>query len=250
MVEAATIPLVTLTAAISLFRRQGLPTPWTPKPDSDPPIPLVIYGASSALGSFAIKLAKAAGIHPIIAIGGGSSKYIASLLETGKGDTLVDYRNGIDAMKASVQSALGGLKAHHALDAVSARGTWVPLSQMLEPHHSILSVVSGGNRYDEAEIHDGVKIVYTFVGTVHLGGYKEGMVKQPEDALSLKGDIEFAYVLVRFVARMLASGRYEGHPYEVIPGGLEGVGEGLRRLKQGKAKGVKYVYRVEETNGL
>jgi NADPH2:quinone reductase len=43
---------------------------------------------------------------------------------------------------------------------------------------------------------------------------------------------------------MLADGRLTGHPFEVVDGGLEGVGKGLNMLKDGKAKGVKYVFRV------
>ncbi|CCD52898.1 hypothetical protein BofuT4_P138220.1 [Botrytis cinerea T4] len=70
--EAATIPLVATTAALSLFRRQHLPPPWSPRADIVP-LPLIIYGASSSLGTFAVKLARASNIHPIIAIAGGSS---------------------------------------------------------------------------------------------------------------------------------------------------------------------------------
>lgn len=36
----------------------------------------------------------------------------------------------------------------------------------------------------------------------------------------------------------------------VVPGGLEGVEEGLRRLQQGEVRGEKLVYRIKETPGL
>ncbi|KFY99563.1 hypothetical protein V500_01335 [Pseudogymnoascus sp. VKM F-4518 (FW-2643)] len=235
--EAATIPLVTLTAALSLFRRQGLPPPWSPRTSSMEPVPLIIYGASSALGSFAIKLAKIANIHPIIAICGGSKNYVSTLLDSAKGDTLVDYREGIDPMKAAVRVALGPLDAKHALDAISANATWIPLSQMLSPSGSQMSVTSGGSKYDDAEIPAGVEIKYTYVGTAHYGAYKTGMPKQPVDKESVEGDVEFAYLFVRYLSRLLAKGRFEGHPYEVIPGGLDGVARGLQKLKNGEARG-------------
>lgn len=41
----------------------------------------------------------------------------------------------------------------------------------------------------------------------------------------------------------------KGHPYEVVPGGLKGVLLGLQNLRDGKASGVKYVYKIEETAG-
>lgn len=63
------------------------------------------------MGSFAIKLAKAAEIHPIIAICGGSQGYVSGILESGEGDVLIGYRNGVEAMMAAVKEALRPLKA-------------------------------------------------------------------------------------------------------------------------------------------
>jgi NADPH:quinone reductase len=112
-----------MTAALSLFKLQSLPPHWSPASEA---IPLIIYGASSALGSFAIKLAKASNIHPIIAIGGASYEYASSLLDPGRGDRFIDYRQGPAEMKNAVKAALGNLEALHALDAISSNGTWIP----------------------------------------------------------------------------------------------------------------------------
>lgn len=248
--EAATIPLVALTAALSLSRRQQLPAPWSPRSSSAPPLPLIIYGASSALGSFALKLAKFANIHPIIAICGGSRSYVEKLIDPVKGDVIIDYRNGVQAMQTAVREALGNLKARHALDAISGNGTWVPLTQMVDPEGGQVSVVSGANRYDEPSIPSGVRVIYTMVGTVHSGAYRAGMPRQPVDKEDVKNDIEFAFLFLRYVGRLLAEGKFEGHPLEVIPGGLGGVQTGLRRLKNGEARGVKFVYRIDDTEGL
>ena len=49
---------------------------------------------------------------------------------------------------------------------------------------------------------------------------------------------------------MIAQGSFEGHPIHVVPGGLEGIQEGLEMLRNGKAGGRKFVSRVEETLGL
>lgn len=153
-------------------------------------------------------------------------------------------------MKKAVKEKLNGLPCHHALDSISGKGTWIPVSQMLSPstetQTSYLSVVSGANKYDDEDIRKGVKIVYTYVGTAHLGAYKPGMVKQDEDTEYVKSDQEWAYVFFRYAARMLANGRLTGHPWEVVDGGLEGVERGLTMLKEGKAKGVKFLYRVGE----
>ena len=212
-------------------------------------MPLIIYGASGALGTFAIKLARVSNIHPIIAIAGGSSSHLIPLLDESKGDALVDYRVGIEEMKKTVKEKLNGLPCHHVLDAISSgsQKTWIPISQMLSrsssTETSYLSVVSGANKYDDADIQEGVKIVYTYVGTAHDGAYKPGMPKQ-DDAEYVASDPEWVYVFFRYVGRMLADGRLRGHPFEVVEGGLDGVEKGLWMLKEGKAKGVKFVYRV------
>lgn len=149
----------------------------------------------------------------------------------------------------AVKEKLNDVPAFHAIDAISAHGTWIPLSQMLAPSTperiSYLSVVMGANRYDEKEIGKGVRIIYTYVGSVHEGKYKPSMPLQDEEEW-VKSDPEWAYLFFRYVSRMLGDGRLTGHPLEVVEGGLGGVESGLRMLKEGRAKGVKFVYRIGE----
>lgn len=252
--------MVSLTAAFSLFRRQDLPPPWSPYPPSNRDTPLIIYGASSALGCYAIKLASLSNIHPIIAISGSSKSYVETLLDEGKGDKVVDYRQGVEAWKQEVKELLSGKSSpKHALDAISGNGTWIPLAQLLAdlwnsseyPSESpVLSVVSGANAYTDAAIPPNIDIRYTYVGTAHYGAYKPSMPKQPTDKDAVMADIEFSWVMLRYIARMLSLGKYSGHPHEVIPGGLGGVEQGLNDLKAGKARGKKFVYRILDTEGL
>lgn len=249
--EASTIPLTVLAAALPLFRRQNLPMPWSRRSSNAEPLPLIIYGASSALGTFAVKLALLANIHPIIAIC-GSTTLISSLLKPELGDAVVDYRAGPEAMKSNVKKALNGLEAYHALDAISENGSWIHVSQMVCPNDGYVSVVQGGppEKYSDPEIPRGVEIGYTYVGSAHHGSFLPSMPKQPKDKDSVTGDVDFAYVLMRYVSHVLASGDFRGHPVEIIPGGLAGVEAGLQKLQRGEAKGVKYIYRIEETPGL
>ncbi|KAI9807910.1 MAG: hypothetical protein M1825_005216 [Sarcosagium campestre] len=247
--EAATIPLTVLASSLSLFKRQSLPPPWAPRSPLSPPLPLIIYGASSAVGCYAVKLARAANIHPIIAICGSGKEYVSKFIDESQGDTIVDYRQGVEPMVKEVKERLGSLSVLHALDAISKTNTWIPLTRMLSKPGGVVSVVSGAAKYD-TDIPAGIDIVYTYVETSHSGAYKPTMPRQPADKEAVKTDTEFAFVLLRYVARLLARGDFEGHPAEVIPGGLDGVESGLQKLKAGKAKGVKFLYRVSETKGL
>lgn len=250
--EASTIPLVSTTAALTLFRRQNFPSPWSKTSQTSSTTPLIIYSASSSLGSFAVKLARLSNIHPIIAIAGSSASYVAKLLDTAKGDVLLDYRVGKAQLISQVRShleSLGGLKAHHAFDCFSGHESWVPLSQMLDPSppsgvRNIVSVVSGAGKYDSPDIPASVEIVYTYVGTVHSGAYLPHMPKQAskEDA---EEDPEFVKAFFAWLEGALQRQEFVGHPFDVVPGGLRGVEEGLRRLRMGETGGKKMVYRIE-----
>lgn len=245
--EAATIPLVTTTAALTLFRRQGFLAPWDISTASKRKFnakPLLIYAASSSLGTYLVKLAKLAGIGPIIAIGGGSSEYLKTLLSEQAGDIFLDYRSGISNVRDAVRRIVleRGMTLRNAIDAYSENSSWVNVAQMLSVGGKV-SVFSGANKYDEDAIPASVEIIYTFVGTAHEGAYKPGMPKQPSSEAACE-DVEFSGQLFRWLEEIIAQGKFEGHPFEVIPGGLSGVEEGLNRLRDGKAAGKKLVYQV------
>jgi NADPH2:quinone reductase len=120
--EAATIPLAGMTAALGLYQRLGLPLPWLPAQEK---LPLVIYGAASAVGAFAVKLARLSNIHPIICVAGRGIAYVESLIDRFLGDTIVDYRNGNEEVVNQLQNALGSnRKLGYAFDAVSDKGSY------------------------------------------------------------------------------------------------------------------------------
>ncbi|KIW72882.1 hypothetical protein PV04_01043 [Phialophora macrospora] len=242
--EASTIPLVSLTAALTLFRRQGYTAPWqSDAQQRNQKRPLLVYAATTSLGTYAIKLAKLAGIGPIVAIGGGSSDHLKRFLESPQ-DVFLDYRTGMEKLKESVKDLAEErhLQLRNGIDAFSEHESWVQVSQMLQGP-SRLSVFSGARKYDEEAIPNGVNIIYTFVGTGHEGKYRPSMPKQPsaEDA---QGDVDFAGAFFVWLEEMLRQDKYSGHPFEVIPGGLNGVSEGLNRLRNGQAGGKKLVYQI------
>ena len=55
---------------------------------------MVIYGAASAVGVYALQLAKRSGIHPILCVAGRAGDYVAQFLDPAQGDVLIDYRAG------------------------------------------------------------------------------------------------------------------------------------------------------------
>lgn len=113
-----------MTAAVGLFHPTRLALPNILSPATSP-IPLIVYGASSAVGAFAIKLAQRANIHPIIAIAGKGQEFVEGIISREKGDTIVDYRNGNEAVVSGLKQALkktGEVK--YAFDAVSEHNSY------------------------------------------------------------------------------------------------------------------------------
>ncbi|EMC99719.1 hypothetical protein BAUCODRAFT_145103 [Baudoinia panamericana UAMH 10762] len=233
--EGAAIPLAAMTAALALFYRLALPKPDTPRLDSSPPLPLVIYGASSAVGSYAIQLAQRANIHPLICIAGRAQQHVRSLITPAKGDTIVDYRQDSEAVVEGIRNALPkGTKLEYAFDAVSEKGSYLNICKVLDPQTGKITLVLPGKKYEE--IPDTIQQTLTRVGDVHAA-YGDDLR-------------DFGYIWFRYISRGLEEGWFKPQPQEVVPGGLEGVETGLRNLKEGRASAVKYVFEVGKTPGV
>jgi NADPH:quinone reductase len=217
-----------MTAAIGLFVHLQLPQPWSPRPADEKPTPLAIYGAASSVGSFAVLLAQRAGIHPLLCVAGQSCDYVETLIDRSKGDVVIDYRGGDEAVVSGLQAALANIKQPllHALDAVSEKGSYTNLFKVLAPGARLTTVLP---TVDSSSVPDHIIIDGTMVGSAH------------------GKDQDFAYVYFRYMARGLHEGWFKGRRHEVVPGGLDGVQTALQNLKEGKASGIKYLVRIADT---
>lgn len=220
--EGAAVPLAALTAAVGLYHHLGVPQPWTPAKEA---IPLVIYGAASAVGIYTVQLASLANIHPLICVAGNSKAYVEGFLDASKGDVVIDYRDGDEAVVAGIKKAAGSHKVRYAFDAVSEKGSYVNLDKALGGGATINLVLPA--KGDEPKTD--AELAWCNVGAVH------------KDAKDL------GYVYMRYFAKGLQEGWFKGQRQEVVPGGLGGVQKGLENLKDGKANAVKYVFRIEDT---
>ncbi|KAK0814343.1 hypothetical protein LTR91_012057 [Friedmanniomyces endolithicus] len=154
--EGAALPLAAMTAAVALYARLRLPAPWLPRPTSSDPntptprTPLVIYGASSAIGSYAIQFAQRSNLHPLICIAGhAGSSHVANLISPEKGDVVVDYRRGDDAVVAGIRAALReGEKLEYAFDAVSEKGSYGNICRVLDHETGAITLVLPGRKYE------------------------------------------------------------------------------------------------------
>lgn len=240
--EGAAIPLACMTAAVGLFIQLRLPEPWQKgaadgemkEPDSTRG-PLLVYGAASAVGAYAIQLAKRAGIGPIIGVAGKGIPFVESLLDKSAGDAVVDYRNGDDKLVEDIKKALNGKKLKHAYDAVSEKGSYQNIAKVLdttgqgEEASRLTHVLPKPKDFDPPQ---GIELGWTMVGCVH------GTPVMQSD---------FGQAWFKLFSKGLKEGWLKAHPQEVVPGGLNGVETGLKNLKEGKASAVKYVFRIADT---
>ncbi|KAL8863129.1 MAG: hypothetical protein Q9178_000503 [Gyalolechia marmorata] len=245
--EAATLPLAAMTAALGLYQRlEGLPFPWHP---TTKPTPLIIYGAATAVGAYAIKLAQLSNIHPLICIAGRGIPFVESLINPAKGDVILDYRSGdsklVSDLKTAVDKAEIGGKVQYAFDAVSEHGSSQNICQVLDHQTGQITRVLPIDEKDQ--IPESVRQSMTHVFAVHPDADQQQFQKETG---SKTGNTEFGYIMFRFFGRGLAEGWFRGHPTEVVPGGLGGISGALRNLQEGKASAVKYVFRLEETEGV
>lgn len=238
-----------MTAAVGLFIKLGLPEPWT-LGAADGKVkdaakgsyragagPLIVYGAASAVGAYAIQLAKRAGIGPIIGVAGKGIPFVKGLLDESAGDAVVDYRDGDEKLVEGIKKALGGKKVKHAYDAVSDHGSYANLAKVLDlsggaADPAKLTHVLPAPKKEVFDPPEGLSMEWTMVGTVH--GFPE-----------MQSD--FGQAWFTLFGKGLREGWLKGHPTETIPGGLRGVETGLKNLKDGKASAVKYVFKVDET---
>ncbi|CAG9981337.1 unnamed protein product [Clonostachys byssicola] len=245
--EATTIPLAFLTAAVALYHDLQLPYPWAGVEDTVGAAPLLIYGAGTAVGNYALQLAQRSNLHPIICVAGQSTTQIREFMNPVHGDVVIDYRLGAEQTVSSIKHALGGKPLLYAFDAVSDHGSDRIIGSVISPEKSRMSIVQPRGRarlprdFSIPEtfrvpallgVPDGVDVIYTSVGRVH------------------SSEKQLGFVFSRYISQGIQEGWFRPHPHEVMPGGLYGVGQALENLHHGQVHFSKYVFRIGDTEGI
>ena len=233
-----------MIAVFGLYQRLGLSPPWRFIIIS---IFVIIYGAAGVVASYAIQLARQSNIYSLICVAGRGIPYVERLIDQSKGDVVLDYRNGkeqfVQDFRAAVQN-VGG-KIEYVFDVVSEHGSWDNICQVLDCKSGRITLVTFGEEYKE--IFKTIERSTIYVGAAQIGIDPDPWQKKTG---MQTGNEEFALSHFRYVSRGLHKGYFKPHPYEVVPGGLGGIQGALQNLKDGKASAVKYVFRLEETEGV
>lgn len=146
---------------------------------------------------------------------------------------MIDYRNlTSEELSLAIESATNG-KVHHVLDTISENGSYLAISRALQS--------SGGGKIAivlPQSFENGEKEF----SNIELGRILVGKSHDEE--------IPFATEWFSHLGEWLESGKIRGQNVTIVPGGLEGVKEGLRRLEAMEVKSEKLVYRISDTPGI
>lgn len=91
-------------------------------------------------------------------------------------------------------------------------------------------------KLERDDVSNNFTIAYTALG--------ERFVYGPTEFPPSKTDFDFAVKFAKIARDLLEQGKYRVHPPEVREGGLEGILDGLKDLREKNVSGKKLVYRV------
>ncbi|TEB33445.1 GroES-like protein [Coprinellus micaceus] len=185
-------------------------------------VPLVILGGSSAVGHFAIQLAKLSGFNPVITT--ASTKHEAFL--KARGATHVLDRNV--PLEAQLK-AINAFPIKNVIDAISTAETQKQGFDILAPGGKQVLFLDPEPLWEEEGSKQGKTPVYVL-----------GAKQFPQH-------IELLKELWNNFTGLLAGGDIKPHNVEVLPSGLGGIEAGLKRLEEGKISNTKLVSRPQET---
>lgn len=224
--DAAALPLPYATATMGLFRQMQVEEPGSSKPRDGA---ILVWGGATTVGVYAIQLAKLAGYH-VVAVS-GSSQDVA--LKYGADENL-DYRNkSNEDLAAEIRKSNGGKGVKYVFDAVSENETHAVAARALDGvEGAVYGHVLPLSDEELKVFSDNIRVVRIMCRAAYVEEAKEG-----EKWFDWLGPA-------------LEKGEIKPQRVTIVPGGLEGVSEGLRRLEQHEVRGEKLVYRINETPGL
>lgn len=224
--SGATVPLAAATAFVGLFDKLGLPEPsangaaaWGAHDHV-----VLIWGASSSVGSYVVQLAKVAGFH-IIAVAGAAREAVHALGVPK--EQIVDYRDDQETVIANLKKAAGDKAIKYGYDAISTPDTIETVLKVLGPDSKVTTVLP--TKYDDEEANKQLKsdksISYarTSCGAVH------------------NDKKDFGERWFKQVGDWLADGKFKPNSVQIVDGGLNGVPEGLKLLEENKISNKKLV---------
>ncbi|PQE23526.1 zinc-binding oxidoreductase protein [Rutstroemia sp. NJR-2017a BVV2] len=226
--EAATLGVGIVTVGQALYQSLKLALPTEPIKE---PVPILIYGGSTATGVLAIQFAKLSGYKVLTTCSPRNFDLVKSL----GADAAFDYNDPKSAAEIRKYTN-NNLKL--VLDTISLESSAAFCDQAISSEGGDYSALLPVH-IERPNVNDRLTIAYTAVGEAFTFGDLPVAAK-PEDKV-------FTEMFWGLSEKLLVEGKVRVHKPRVLPGGLKGALEGLELLKEGKVSGEKLVYNVAET---
>jgi len=216
--EGATIPLGYYTAAVGLFCDLGLPVPQMASgglggAQTQQGKPILVWGAASSVGMYAVQLAALAG-YKVIAT---ASKKNWELVKGLGAAEVIDYKD--PEVVEKIKKAAPDLELIY--DAVSENGSCEAGVKALANGGEIVTTLPFRNAPANVKVHE------VFAAVIYQ-------------------DPEKAKVVNDLLERLLQAGKLRPNPVKVMPNGLKSVEEGWKLMRDGKVSGQKLIYHPQE----
>ncbi|KZV63569.1 zinc-binding oxidoreductase ToxD [Peniophora sp. CONT] len=227
--QGAQIGVAIYTACQTLYQSLGLPAPFSEGTPTS--LPLLVYGASSAVGLYVLQIAKATGFQ-IFAV---CSPKNYDLVKSLGADSTYDYRD--PEVSQRIKDASGG-KIQFAVDAISEHDSARIIVGALSSDGGKIATVLPYN--EEAKNALGPNL------TQELSVAYDLIVDRPGAPSRLSDAPKYC----KLAARLLAEDKIKPMPTRVWEKGLEGINEAMQYMIDGKVSGEKIVFCIADTPGL
>lgn len=232
------------TAVLALLYRLGLSKPWnlptshpttTPlastAPTSPAPDTILIWAGSTSVGLFAIALAKLS--NPSTAVLTTASPRNHALLKSLGADAVFDYRDSkvSEKIRAWAEARNGNGRIGKAFDCISEGNSTSLIADALGPEGGKIITLGPTKPTEGATWPSGVSVE-------SIGVFS---VLQPQNVQDFS-DIQEWYA--HLPALITERGFGNAVPLELLDSGLEGIPEGLERLRAGKISAKKLAYKL------
>lgn len=227
--RAAALPSGLATNLLSLWHPDALALKAGPNAPAEKPIPVLVYGGSTATGTMAIQLLRLSGLDPIATCSPRNFDLVRSY---GAGAAF-DYMQ--PGLAGEIRRHTGGRLAH-AYDCIADRESVASCYGALGRaggRYVALELVADEERTRRA-VHAETILAYEIFGEdVPLSrGYGRPANKEK---------MRFAAQWFRVYQNLLDEMSLKPHPVQKLDGGLQAVPEGLRMLQSGSVSGKKLV---------
>ncbi|KAL5364821.1 chaperonin 10-like protein [Aspergillus floccosus] len=202
---AATFGCSFFTAATGVFKSLKFPFPI---PKEAPAEKVLVWGAASAVGAFAVQLLKASHMEVIAVCSAKNFDYVRNL----GASYVIDYHGGDVASQLREKS----LRVRKAFDSISSQETC----------NACLDIVGEGGKVADVQFLEALR--------------RPGIEMEHTNVVDILGEAQIALLsslINDWIPKALVAGALEGVQSKVYPGGLNGIDQAIRDHRDGKIAG-------------